>query len=286
MPTLRDVVKQAESHLISGPHPNRARLDAETLLLHTLGKSRALLLAHWNDAADPDQQHTFSSLIARRLTGEPIQYITGHAEFYGLPFAVAPGVLIPRPETEHLVEEAIRLAAAFPAPRIADIGTGSGAIAVALAHAIPSAHIVATDISPAALSIARSNAERNHLADRIAFLEGDLLSPLAGQRFDLLASNPPYIPLSDLPSLSIEVRDHEPASALFAGADGLDIYRHLIPAAPAHLNPGGWLLLEIGFGQQPVIEAILAASNFTEIRFIPDYQGIPRVAVARLMNPQ
>jgi release factor glutamine methyltransferase len=225
----------------------------------------------------------FSQLLERRQTGEPLQYITGQSEFFGLPFSVGPGVLIPRPETEHLVEEVLRLAAQFSNPKlqIADIGTGSGIIAVALANALPNAKITAIDCSPQALTIARENADQNQVAERITFLEGDLLAPLAGQQFEIIASNPPYIPTSDHDSLSVEVRNHEPHSALFAGNDGLDLYRRLIPDALPLLKPSGWLVLEIGYNQQPAIEQLLRESSYQEIHFIPDYQGIPRVAVGR-----
>jgi release factor glutamine methyltransferase len=278
---LRQLVAETEVVLRTGPHPERARLDAETLLLHLLAQNRAWLLAHMDDAADSETQAALGALIMRRSIGEPIQYITGHAEFFGLPFAVAPGVLIPRPETEHLVEEVIRLAGAFTEPRIADIGTGSGAIAVALANALPDCWITATDLSPQALKIARSNADRNGVANRIEFLEGDLLAPLAGRSFSILASNPPYVPLRDRTSLSAEVRAYEPHSALFAGDDGLDIYRRLIPDARSLLVAGGWLVMEIGFGQQDAVEKLLLASSYCEVHFVPDYQGIPRVAACR-----
>ncbi len=281
MTTLRELATQAESQLKTSPHPDRARQDAETLLLHVVHQDRAWLISHWDEEATPKIQADFEALTTRRQTGEPLQYITGSSEFFGLPFSVGPGVLIPRPETEHLVEEVIRLAKDLPNPRIADIGTGSGIIAVALANAVPSAQITAIDCSPQALAIARENAALNHVESRITFLEGDLLVPVAGQRFDILASNPPYIPSADHDSLSVEVRDHEPHSALFAGEDGLDLYRRLIPDALPLLAPGGWLALEIGFGQQEPIEALLKGSNFTEIRFMDDYQQIPRIAVAR-----
>jgi release factor glutamine methyltransferase len=252
------------------------------MLRHQLGRDRAWLLAHGDDAVELANAAAFAEIVGRRLAGEPIQYITGSAEFYGLPFAVAPGVLIPRPETEHLVEEVLRLAAQFPAPRIADIGTGSGAIAVALAHSLQQAQITATDLSEQALGIARKNALHNGVLNRIEFLEGDLFAPLAGQRFDIVASNPPYVPLADSPSLSVEVREFEPHSALFAGEDGLDLYRRLIPAAREHLVPGGWLVLEIGYGQRPAIQQLLTQSGYGEIHFVPDYQRISRVACGRL----
>ena len=279
--TLRELVAEAEARLRSGPHPERARLDAETLLLHLLKQNRVWLLGHGEDEAPADIQDSFATTIVRRQAGEPIQYITGEAEFFGLPFAVSPGVLIPRPETEHLVEEVIRLACAFTEPRIADIGSGSGAIAVALAHSLPQTQIVATDTSPKALAIAKQNAIRNQVQGRIEFFEGDLLAPLAGQSFHIIASNPPYIPLSDLNSLSVEVREHEPHAALFAGDDGLSIYRRLIPEARKLLVPGGWLVMEIGYGQQPAIEELMPESKYGSVHFIADYQGIPRVAVGQ-----
>lgn len=281
--TLRQLVAEAEAKLLQSPHPDRARLDAETLLLHSFRQNRAWLIAHWEDESDPTAKCAFDDCIARRQTGEPIQYIVGSSEFFGLPFSIGPGVLIPRPETEHLVEEVIRLAGQFDKAdlRIADIGTGSGIIAVAVAHALPHVRISAIDSSVPALAIAKENAGQHHLEDRIEFFEGDLLAPLAGQSFNIIASNPPYIPTTDLDSLSIEVREHEPHSALFAGDVGLDIYRRLIPDAGELLVSGGWLVLEIGYGQQPAIEELLLTNLYSDIHFIPDYQGIPRVASAR-----
>ena len=277
--TLRELLRRWEEALVQGPHPERARRDAETLLLHAMGKTRAWLLGHYADEAADEAG--LATLLLRRLRGEPIQYITGQTEFYGLPFRVAPGVLIPRPETEHLVEEALRLAANLPTPNILDIGTGSGAISVALAHALPQASVTTVDISPDAIAMARENAALNGVEDRIRFLEGDLLGPVAGMRFERVLSNPPYVPLEDLATLAAEVREHEPHSALFAGRDGLEIYRRLIPAAREHLVAGGWLLLEIGYGQQPALHSLLEVSGYAQIHFLPDYQGIPRVACAQ-----
>ncbi len=191
--------------------------------------------------------------------------------------------LIPRPETEHLVEKALELAARFDRPRIVDVGTGSGAIAVALAHSLPAAVVTAIDVSAAALAVARRNAQRNGAEERIRFVEGDLLAPLNGECSDLVVSNPPYVPEVDRSSLSVEVREYEPGLALFAGDDGLDVYRRLIPAAHTLLAPGGWIALEIGFGQEQAVRALLAASGFAEIAFSPDLQGIPRVACASLL---
>jgi release factor glutamine methyltransferase len=282
---VRALLAEAEARLSRGPHPERARLDAEAMLLYIFrsidpDRNRAWLVAHANDPTSSDTRAHFKVLLVRRLRGEPIQYITGETEFYGLPFGVTPDVLIPRPETEHLVERVIALASEFPSPRILDIGTGSGAIAIALAHKIPSALVTAIDISESALSIAHQNAARNGVAGRVRFLQGDLLAPVAGEQFDFIVSNPPYVPGSDRDSLAVEVRDHEPSLALFAGNDGLDIYRRLIPAAFASLVPDGFIALEIGFGQQAPVRDLLASAGFRNTEFHPDLQSIPRVALA------
>jgi release factor glutamine methyltransferase len=278
---IRALIAEGEYALADGPHPERARLDAEALLLHVLGKSISWLLAHSEEQLPNAEASRYNELLERRYRGEPIQYIVGETEFYGLPFRVTTDVLIPRPETEHLVEKALELAARFPAPRIVDVGTGSGCIAVALAHHLPHAQITAIDLSAPALAVARQNAGRNGVSSHIRFLEGDLLAPVAGEHFEIVASNPPYVPLADRATLAVEVRDHEPALALFAGDDGLEIYRRLIPAAFAALIQGGFLALEIGFGQSEAIAALLAASAFRQIEFIPDLQSIPRVVCAQ-----
>jgi release factor glutamine methyltransferase len=279
--TLQEWLAKGEAQLLASPHPGRARLDAESLLLHVLGRGRAFLLAHRDDLLDAEPAVRYLALVERRLAGEPIQYILGETEFYGLPFQVTRDVLIPRPETEHLVEKALEIAASFPRPRIVDVGTGSGAIAVALAHHLPQAAITAVDLSASALDLARHNAERNSVASRIRFLEGDLLAPVSREQFEIVVSNPPYVPTVDRASLAVEVRDYEPALALFAGGDGTDIYRRLIPAAHAVLVPGGFLVLEIGYGQPAAIRSLLADSGFSQIEFIPDLQSIPRVACAQ-----
>jgi release factor glutamine methyltransferase len=290
VPSVADILAEAIAHLTFGPHPERARADAELLLQHALYVNKAWLLAHGDDCLAAQSVARYCELITRRRAGEPIQYITGEAEFLGLPLRVAPGVLIPRPETEHLVEKALEFAAQFVSPRIVDIGTGSGAIAIALAHALPRAEILATDISEVALAMAASNAERNRLAERIRFVRADLLAPVgadivANERglsgFDIVVSNPPYVPEADRASLAVEVRDHEPALALFAGEDGLAVYRRLILDAFGALATDGWLALEIGFGQADSIADLLAAAGFRNAAFTPDLQGIPRVASAQ-----
>lgn len=288
--TIRGLLADAERALAAGPHPGsqiaRARRDAEALLLLALQRrlpdvNRAWLIAHQDDTVAPEAVCGLRAMLDRRIAGEPMQYIAGEAEFRGLPFLVNRHVLIPRPETEHLVEKVVALAANFRGPRILDVGAGSGAIAISARHECPDAIVSATELSESALALARQNAARLGFANRIRFLEGDLLEPVAGESFEIVASNPPYVPERDRASLSVEVREFEPAQALFAGEDGLAVFRLLIPAAFAALAPGGYLALEIGFGQEFAIAALLAASRFTQIEFTPDLQGIPRVASAQ-----
>ena len=276
--TLREAFERGAAQLGAGPHPEKARRDAELLLLHASGRTRTNLLAHGEDQFIAAHATHYQSLLERRAHGEPIQYITGETEFYGLPFRVTPDVLIPRPETEHLVETVIALARSFNAPRIVDVGAGAGAIAVALSHHLPNAQIATTDLSAAALAVARENAQRNRVDDRIRFLHGDLLAPVDGEQFDGVVSNPPYVPSLDRESLSVEVREYEPSLALFAGEDGLEIYRRLIPEAFASLARGGFIALEIGYGQADEVGNLLGSAGFTRrSRCTPDLQGILRV---------
>jgi release factor glutamine methyltransferase len=276
---LRNWLLQSEARLRMGPHPERARPDAETLLLHLIGKNRAWLLTHLDDEFGGCTSIGYAQQIERRLAGEPIQYITGECEFYGLPFRVNKDVLIPRPETEHLVEKVLELASSFERPRIVDVGTGSGAIAVALAHGLPAAQVTAIDLSSAALSVARGNAELN--AVRVRLLEGDLLAPVAGEQFEFVVSNPPYVAAGDRETLAVEVREHEPELALFAGNHGLDICRRLTKLSYDAVVPGGYVLFEIGHGQAAAIAELFLAAGFRDIQFTKDLQGIERVIFAR-----
>jgi release factor glutamine methyltransferase len=272
--TLTDALAHGITRLA---HLANARRDAELLLLHAANKDRAYLLTHPNAELTPEQQSTYESWLTRRAKHEPIQYITGEQEFYGLALRVTPDVLIPRPETEHLVEALLQRAPHDHPLQIADVGTGSGAIAIALAHKLPNATITALDTSPAALAIARQNAERHNLTARIRFLESDLLNAVADERFEAIVSNPPYVPESEI--LEPQVRNFEPHTALYAGPAGLDIYQRLIPQAWQSLNPQGWLMMEIGHGQQNALANLLTEWN--EVEFIHDLQGIPRVAISR-----
>jgi release factor glutamine methyltransferase len=278
--TLRQALTLATQTLAASEHlrPNAHR-DAELLLLHTLQIPRTTLLAHPTRELSAAKESLYESLLQRRLRNEPIQYITGQQEFYGLPFKVTPAVLIPRPETEHLVEAVLQRLPQNQPLRIVDIGTGSGAIAIALAAHLPQSHITALDLSPEALKIAQTNAETNNVATRITFLQSDLLSALAHEDpYDAIVSNPPYIPETDSPTLHPEVRDHEPHTALFAGDEGLDIYRRLIPQAHALLKPNGLIALEIGHGQREALAVFL--HDWHNVNFVDDLQHIPRVALA------
>lgn len=254
-----------------------ARRDAELLLMHAIHRDRAYLLTHPEAQVTSEQAAVYEEWLARRERHEPIQYIIGEQEFFGLKLRVTPDVLIPRPETEHLVEAALERLERNAPLRIAEIGTGSGAIAVALAHALPMAHLTALDISPAALAVARSNAEIHSVSGHIRFCESDLLEAVAGESFDMIVSNPPYVAENEI--LEPQVRDYEPTSALFAGATGLDVYQRLIPQAQAALKLGGWLLLEIGHGQRDALAQLL--SGWSSVSFVADLQAILRVACAQ-----
>ncbi|HEX4651506.1 MAG TPA: peptide chain release factor N(5)-glutamine methyltransferase [Granulicella sp.] len=278
--SLRQTIAAAAPRIATNPElqPDAYR-DAELLLLHILGLPRTALFLDPNRALGEAEQRRFDNVIDRRATGEPIQYITGEQEFYGLTLRVTPAVLIPRPETELLVEAVLQRLPSERPLRIADIGTGSGAISIALAIHRPAAQITTLDISPAALAVARENALTHNVADRIRFLESDLLSAVAAEPpFDAIVSNPPYVPETDRATLHSQVRDHEPATALFAGPDGLRIYARLIPQAHAALPPGGLLALEFGHGQRDALAALL--KDWKDVVFLDDLQQIPRVALA------
>jgi release factor glutamine methyltransferase len=284
---LRDAIAQLErDHVPSAP------LAAELLLMHALDRDRAWLYAHPETELDAETQQRFFSLIAKRASGVPTQYLTGHQEFWGLDFEVMPGVLIPRPETEHVIEVALDRMSVVQgtvstrrneALRIADVGTGSGCIAVALAHEFPGARVVATDISAVALDIARRNAERHGVASRIEFIECNLLDAFAHQSppFDLIASNPPYIGRREAATLPREVREHEPQAALFAGETGQEIYAPLIAQAAALLKPGGILVLELGYNSAEHVSHLLDVPEWSGVNMTSDLAGITRVASAR-----
>lgn len=252
------------------------RLTAEVLLADVLGRERVWLFAHPEEQLTEAQQAAYEQALVRRLDGVPTQYITGRQEFWGREFRVTPDVLIPRPETEHVVEAALE--AARGAKRIADAGCGSGVLAVTL-RLETGAEAWATDISPAALRVARDNA--GHLGADVRFVACDLLSALPGASFDLVVSNPPYVPDGDRAGLQREVRDFEPHVALFAGPTGYEVYERLVADARRVLRPGGWLAMELGFGTWRRVLEMLEC-GWEDARTLPDLAGIPRVALARL----
>jgi len=334
-PTLDAAIAQLTAAGTGSP-----RLNAEVLLMFTLGCDRAYLYAHAERELSADESARYQSALEERARGKPAQYITGHQEFWGLDFLVSPAVLIPRPETEHVIETVLELADALPvchpeahsaegpalrSPldarhsqlRLVDVGTGSGCIALALAKELPGAEIVAVDISAAALEIARANAARLQLDQRVRFMESNLLAALlpsssgchpersesreAGRAqskdpypahpfpedsghshdalFDFIVSNPPYVGEAAPEKVQREVRDFEPKVAVFAGESGLEVYRQLIPQARERLAPGGWLVMEIGYSMEAAVRALL--EGWQEVRVTHDLQGIPRVVAAK-----
>ncbi|MDR3763219.1 MAG: peptide chain release factor N(5)-glutamine methyltransferase [Acidobacteriota bacterium] len=334
---LREAVLGATAEL-EAAGIDRARLTAEVLLLHATGRDRTFLYAHPEYVLSEAEEACARELIARRAAGEPPQYLTGHQEFWGLDFRVTPAVLIPRPETEFLVEKVVELVSSSPlfplkpkdglngAPefptqaktqclhgtpvshlchggsqvssaalrepgaqpelgaqsgqplKIIDVGTGSGAIAVALAHDLPQAEVHAVDLSPEALAVARENAER--LGVRVRFLQSDVLEAVTRDgSFDFVVSNPPYVGLNEADKVQQMVKDYEPHLALFAGEEGLTVIRRLIPQAREALRAGGWMLMEIGWSQSEAVMALL--NGWAEVQAIPDLAGIPRIIAAR-----
>ncbi|MFN6202170.1 MAG: peptide chain release factor N(5)-glutamine methyltransferase [Acidobacteriota bacterium] len=277
-PTIAETLQDAARRLREAGVPNDL-LDAQTLLCFTLGRDRTWLIINYREAMAESDSEVYTQLIARRATGEPLQYITGRQEFFGLDFAVSPAVLIPRPESELIVEEVVRLG--WPAPLIVDVGTGSGCLAVAIAREIPTARVIAIDIAAEALAVARQNAVSNGVAAQIEFVNGDLLGPLT-TRASIIVSNPPYIAASEMDGLQREVRDWEPRGALTDEGDGLGFYRRLLRTAPAHLEPGGYLICEIGYQQAAAMRSLVESAIWDGPRFLTDLQGYERTMVVRL----
>ena len=271
MPTPDDLMDQARSRI----EPT----DAAILLAHALGRDRAWLIAHGRDPVAAGAAERFVALVDARAAGQPVAFLTGHQGFWSLDLAVSPDTLIPRPETERLVELALERLPHHAGVRIADLGTGSGAIALALASERPHAQVVATDASASALAIARGNAAA-HAIGNVEFREGDWLAPLATERFDLIASNPPYIANGD-PHLAQGDLRFEPAMALACGADGLDAIRRIVAGAPALLLPDGWLLLEHGWDQGGAVRALLVDAGFVDVATERDLEGRDRVSIGR-----
>ncbi len=295
LPTQLDVraaLKEAMGRLRAAQVSSHT-LAAELLLMHALGRDRTWLYTNPESVLDVSAVGTYFALVARRAAGEPTQYLTGRQEFWGLEFEVTPAVLIPRPETEHVIEVALeRLGArgikidmitGAPSPklRVADVGTGSGCIAVALARELPHAEITATDISAAALEVAQRNAALQAVVNRVHFIECDLLTGIVGAPFDLIVSNPPYVARSDSATLAREVRDHEPHAALFGGPTGVEIYSRLIEQAGALLRAGGILVLELGYNSADEVRKMFHVQHhWANVSVTNDLAGIPRVLAA------
>ncbi|HEY7058489.1 MAG TPA: peptide chain release factor N(5)-glutamine methyltransferase [Vicinamibacterales bacterium] len=287
MASLRERIARARETLIGAGIPAaNAALDADLLARHALGWDRARLVADGRDRAPAGFDAAYDPLVARRATREPIAYIIGHREFWGLDFEVTPDVLIPRPETEFIVEEALAAYRDAQPGLIVDIGTGSGCLAIALALEFPNAELIATDVSLAALNVARRNAVRHGVTPRIAFVQTDLMP--RSSKINLIVSNPPYVPLPDAPTLAPDVRAYEPRIALYADADGLGVYRRLLPETHGYATraENTRLIVEVGYDQDAAVTALAVAAGWTLERARQDLQGITRTLVFRCEWPE
>jgi release factor glutamine methyltransferase len=271
---INSTIDKLEQNDVGSP-----RLNAETLLMFVLNCNRAYLYAHPERELTIDEQQRYEEAVCERARGVPAQYITGHQEFWGLDLIVSPAVLIPRPETEHLVETAMEVAKSYLRPIIIDVGTGSGAMALALANELPRAEVHAVDISPDALEVARANAARLQLDGKVRFHITDLLTGFPDEFADIVVSNPPYVGESEADKVQAQVKAFEPHIAVFGGHEGTEIIAKIIGQAERVLKPHGWLMMEIGYTQSRRVEELLA--GWSEVHFVPDLQGIPRVAVGR-----
>jgi release factor glutamine methyltransferase len=276
---IAQAILQTAAKLADADVPD-ARRDAELLVSFVTGRDKTSIIAHPEYELSSDSGKLLDELTDRRLTREPLQYILGHQEFYGLEFAVTPDVLIPRPETEILVERAIEFLKSRSQPTFCEIGVGSGCISVSVLHNIRTAKATAADISTKAINIARANAVKHAVDDRIEFVESDVYSNIPATLFDAILSNPPYVPEIDLESLQPEVRDYEPHLALTSRELGLDVITRLVNGATHHLKPGGVLIFEMGFNQSPTVSQMFDLAVWESFGILPDSQGIPRIAVA------
>lgn len=278
MNSIAEVLREASQMLEHAGVPE-ARREAGSLLSFVIGKDRTFLISHAEDVLNDDQVDQYRGVVERRAAGEPLQYITGVQDFFGREFRVTPDVLIPRPETELLVEAVLEIDRA--ASLICDVGTGSGCIAITLLCELNNARAIGLDKSPAALEVAKFNAEKLSVADRAEFVVSDCFDSLEPREFDLIVSNPPYVSAGVLAGLQREVRDHEPLVALSPGPDGLSIIRRLIQEAPAFLKQHGHLIMEIGFDQGEAVQQLIDANVWELLEVRPDLQCIPRIVVLR-----
>jgi release factor glutamine methyltransferase len=278
--TIKNLLAWTTDYLNSKGIPS-ARLEAQILLAHVLSCRRIELMVRYEEVPPESLRAQFRELVKRRVEHWPVAYLIGQREFYLLPFEVSPAVLIPRPETETLVLAALDLMKTRPGARVLDLGTGSGCIAISLAHQSPAAQVTAVDLSPDALEIARRNAHRHGVMERVTFLQGDLFKPVpAGAQFDVIVSNPPYVTCAELAELAPEVRDHEPRLALDGGTDGLNVYRRIAAEARPYLAPGGTVLVEHGYQQGESVRAIFAETGWQVRPTVKDAAGLPRVTIA------
>ena len=278
---ISEILRDAARALAEAGVPEHVR-ESSSLLRFALKTDRVFLISHPEYELTQHEQAAFDEVLARRIHREPMQYITGRQEFYGLDFIVTPDVLIPRPETEMLVAKGIELLKGVVAPRFAEIGVGSGCISISILANLPAARAFGSDISPAAIEVARANAVYNLVSDRMMLNESDVFAGFGPGRFDLVVSNPPYVPAAEMDGLQPEVRGFEPRNALTDGADGLTIVKRIISESPAFLTAGGSLLLEFGFGQAERVEKMFDASVWSAVQILPDFQAIPRMAAAVL----
>jgi release factor glutamine methyltransferase len=278
-----DAALAAARQALNDAHVVDPEREAATLLQFVLDKPRTFLIAHPGYELTEDQAAAYALAIGRRTEREPLQYITGRQEFYGLEFDVEPEVLIPRPETELLVEAAIALLQDSETPTFVEVGVGSGCISVSILHSLPTARALAIDVSTYAISVARRNAVKHNVLDRLQLVEGNIFDDIDG-RFHLIASNPPYILTTDIETLEPEVRDFEPHLALDGGPDGLDVIRRIVAEAPQYLNPGGHVLLEIGINEADAVTALFEPNLWIPPDLVPDLRGIPRLVKARLKD--
>ena len=281
---MRHAVAAARERLLAaGLDQRHAHLDPEVLARHVLDWDRATWITRADEPASPAFLAAFDALIARRAQREPVAYIVGSREFYGRDFLVNPDVLIPRPESELIIDYALQRVPASQFVRVVDVGTGSGALGLTLACERPEWHVELSDISAEAVAVARRNAQALGVADRVTFLVGDFLEPTMGL-FDVIVSNPPYVARRDQPGMSPDVRDHEPHVALFGGQDGMDLPRRFLAQAAERLTPEGWLAMEFGYGMQEPVEEAARAAGLQVVEVLEDLQGIARTLVARRAN--
>ena len=278
--SISDLLREASQALGDAGVPE-ARREAGSLLSHVIGKDRTFLISHAEDIVARDDLARFREAVTRRASGEPLQYITGVQDFYGREFRVTTDVLIPRPETELLVEAALEVIAHKPAPLICDVGTGSGCIAITLVCERTDARAVAVDVSAPALAVAEDNSRRHGVSDRMRFTISDCFESVDRTAFDLVVSNPPYVAAAALSGLQREVRDHEPLVALSSGVDGLDVIRRLLRDAPAFLKTDGYLIMEIGFDQGEKVQRLINENLWRLDEIRPDLQGIPRIVLVQ-----